>query len=69
MPVIGSASLQDSEPSLLHQIVDSIAPAEQGDKITNEPALVSLDQRLEDGGVSLAQPKRDSLCIAFQWRP
>jgi hypothetical protein len=46
-----------------------MAPADQGDKITNKPVLVLLDERLEDGGVSLAQPKRDSLSIAFQWRP
>jgi hypothetical protein len=65
MPVVGPTSLQDSEPRLLHQIVNSIASAQQGDEITNKPVLVLLDQRLEDSDISLAQPKRDSLRIAF----
>lgn len=69
MPVVGPASLQDSEPRLLQQIVNSISSPQQGDEITNEPVLVLLDQRLEDSGISLVQPKRDSLRIAFHGRP
>jgi hypothetical protein len=43
--------------------------AQQGDEITNKPVLVLLDQRLKDNDISLAQPKRDSLRIAFHGRP
>jgi hypothetical protein len=65
VPVVGPTSLQDSEPRLLHEIVNSIASAQQEDEITNKPVLVLLDQRFKDNDISLAQPKRDLLRIAL----
>jgi hypothetical protein len=53
----------------LHEIINSVASSQQGDEITNKPVLVLLDQRLKDNDISLAQPKRDSLRVAFHERP
>jgi hypothetical protein len=68
-PVVGVTSLQDPEPRFLHQVVHSVASAQQEDEIANKPVLVLPDQRLKDSDIFPAQSKRDSLRIAFHARP
>ena len=69
MPVVRPTPLQDSEPRLLHEVVNSIASAQQGDEITNKPVLVLLDQHLEDSDIALAQPTARFVAYRFPWTP
>jgi hypothetical protein len=60
---------KDPDSGLLHEVVNPIASAQHVDEIPNKPVWHRWTEPLEDSDISLAQPKRDSLRIAFPGRP
>ena len=67
-PVVGGATLQNPQPRLLHEVIDTVAPAQQVDEVANEAVLILLDQSLQERDISLTQTKPDLLRFALQVR-